>query len=119
VYAHAVQLLKTSTVELQHLEAWGHVPDVNEGNLGKFAAPLSSDADAAAEGGDEVAEVLPAVEAFVGVAPHAIDGVGTFGLGKDVFESDLQMVVDVVRVTVDKINFSHCEKISLCFFNLS
>jgi len=67
VDAHSVEFLQTATVEFQDLETWGHVPDVNEGNLGKLAAPLSGDADSTAEGGDHVAEVLPAVETFVGV----------------------------------------------------
>jgi len=67
VDAHAVQFLATSAVELENLEAWCDVPDVCEGDVGELASPLGSDADAAAEGHDHVAEVLIAVEAFVPV----------------------------------------------------
>lgn len=65
VDAHAVQLLQTAAVELEDLEAWGDVPDVAEGNLGKLAAPLSSHADSTAQGHEHVAAFLAAVEAFV------------------------------------------------------
>jgi len=109
VDAHAVQLLKTSAVELKDLEAWCDIPDMAEGNLSEFAAPLSSDADAAAEGHQHVAAVLAAVEAFVGVGPHAVNGVGTLGLSEDILESDLQVVVDVVGISVDQVDFCHCE----------
>jgi len=107
VDTHAVQLLETSAVEFQDFEAWGDVPDVNEGDLSELAAPLSGNADAAAEGHDHVTQVLAAVEAFVGVGPHAVDGVGTLGLSEDILESDLQVVVDVVWITVDEIKFGH------------
>jgi len=83
---------------------------VSEGDLSEFAAPFGGDADAAAEGGDDVAEFLPAVEAFVGVGPHAVDGLDAVGLGEDVLEVDLQVVVDVVGIAVDEIDFSHCER---------
>jgi len=107
VDAHSVQLLATSAVELEDLEAWCDVPDVDEGDMGELAAPFHSDTDAAAEGHDGVAKVLAAVEASVGVLPHAVHGVGSFGLSQDIFETDLQVVVDVVGITVDKIDFSH------------
>jgi len=105
--AHAPDLLQTSTVELEDLEAGGDVPDVTESNFGELASPFGSHADSTAEGHEHVAAVLAAVEAFVGVGPHAIHGVGPLGLGENILEGDLQMVVDVVGITVDKIDFSH------------
>ena len=86
---HSPQLLKTSTVELQAFEAWRDEPDVNEGDVGELAAPFSGDADSTAEGHHQVAEFLAAVEAFVGVAPHAVHGVVGFWLSQDIFERDL------------------------------
>jgi len=86
VDAHAVQLLETSAVELQDLEAGSDVPDVTEGDVGELTAPLGGDADTAEEGHQHVAEVLAAVEALVGVAPHAVHGVDSFRLGEDVLE---------------------------------
>jgi len=110
VDTHSVQLLKASTVELQDLVAWCDVPDVDEGNLSKLAAPLGSNADTTAQGGDHVAQALPAVEAFVGAGPHAVHGVDPLGFGEDVLESDLKVVIDVVGVTVDKINLGHLDR---------
>lgn len=107
VDAHSVQFLTTAAVELKDLVAWRDLPDVTEGDLGKLAAPLSSNADAAAEGHQHVAAVLAAVEAFVGVAPHAVDGVDSLGLSEDILECDLQVVVDIVRITVYKIDLCH------------
>jgi len=109
VDAHAVQLLHAAAVELEDLVAWGDIPDMAEGNLGELTSPLRGQADTAAEGHEHVAAVLAAVEAFVRVGPHAVDGVGALGLSKDILEGDLQMVIDVVGITVHKINLSHFE----------
>lgn len=106
VDAHAVQLLQTSTVELEALEAGSDPPDVNEGDVGELAAPLGGDTDAAAQGHQEVAELLAAVEAGVGVAPHAVDGVSALWLSEDVLELHPEVVIDVVRIAVDQIKFS-------------
>jgi len=103
VHTHAVQLLQAAAVELTHLEARGHVPDVAEGDLGELAAPLGGDADAAAQGHDGVAQRLAALEAFVGVAPHAGGGVDAGGLGQDILERDLQVVIDVVGIAVKQV----------------
>jgi len=113
VDAHPVQFLATSTVELEALEAGGDVPDVDEGDVGELAAPLSGDADAAAQGHDGVAQLLAAVEAGVGIAPHAVRGVDALGLREDVLEAHLKVVIDVVGVTVIQIQFSgHFDGIS-------
>jgi len=103
VDAHSVQFLETSAVEFQALEAGCDVPDVNEGDVGELAAPLSGDADAAAQGHDGVAKVLAAVEAGVGTAPHAVDGVDALGFCEDVLEGDPNMVIDVVGIPVDHV----------------
>jgi len=115
VDAHPVQLLAASAVELQALEAGGHVPDVDEGDVGEVAAPLHGDADAAAEGHDGVAQVLAAGEALVRVLPHAVHGMVAFWLGEDILEHHLKMVIDVVGVAVHQINFlvSHFERVFL------
>jgi len=107
VDAHSVELLAAAAVELEALEAGGDVPDVDEGDLGEVAAPAHGDADAAAEGHDGVAQVLAAGEAFVGVLPHAGHGVVAFRLGEHILEGHLQVVVDVVGVTVIQIDVSH------------
>jgi len=110
--AGRVDPLADSTVELAHLEAGGDVPDVVECDLGELAAPLGSDADTAAEGGDLVAETEPEVEAGVREFPHAVDGAGTLGLTKNLLELDLQVIVEIVGISVDKIDFPH-----VAFFN--
>jgi len=104
---HAVQLLETSAVELQHLEAGSDVPDMDEGDVRELTAPLGGDADTAQEGHDHVAEALAAVEALVGVAPHAVDGMDALGLSDDILEGHLDVVIDVVGVAVDHVEFSH------------
>ena len=88
--AHSVQFLATSAVELEDLEAWGDKPDVPESDVGELTTPLSGDADTAAEGHEHVADIFPAVEAFVGQLPHAVHGVGSFGLGEEILEGDLE-----------------------------
>jgi len=108
VDAHAVQLLQTSAVELQDLEARRDVPDVDEADVSELTAPLGSDADAAEESVDHVAQVLPAVEALVGVGPHAVHGMHRLRFRQHIFESDLEMVVDVVGVTVRHVQICHC-----------
>ena len=90
VDAHPVQLLAASAVDLQDLEARGDVPDVHEGDVAELAAPLHGDADAAAESADHVAQALPAVEAPVGVGPHAVHGPDSLRLRQHIFEGNLQ-----------------------------
>ena len=90
VDAHSVQLLATSAVDLQDLEARSDVPDVQEGDVAELAAPLHGDADAAEESAEHIAQVLAAVEARVGVGPHAVHGVEPFRLCQHIFESDLE-----------------------------
>jgi len=90
VDTHSVQLLAASAVDLQDLEARSDVPDVGEGNLCEFAAPFHGDADAAEESVDHVAQVLAAVEALVGVGPHAVHGTDSFRLSQYIFEGDLK-----------------------------
>jgi len=118
VDAHSVQLLAAAAVDLHNLEERSDVPDVDESDVAELTAPLHGDADAVEEGEQHVGEVLAAVEAFVGQFPHAVHGVGALGLGEDILESDLKVVIDVVGITVDKIDFRHCEGLegaSCCF----
>jgi len=104
VHAQAVQLLQTSAVDLQHLEDRRDVPDVDEGHLTQLGAPLHGDADAIEEGEEPVGPLLAQVEAAVRALPHAVQGVGTLGLGEHILELDLEVIVDVVWVTVDQID---------------
>ena len=90
VDAHSVQLLAASAVDLQDLEARSDVPDVGEGDLCELAAPLHGNADAAEESADHVTQVLAAVEALVGVGPHAVHGTDSFGFSQHIFEGDLK-----------------------------
>jgi len=103
----APQPLQTSTVELQTLEARSDEPDVGKGDVGELTAPLSGDADTAAERHQEVAKLLAAGEAFVGVCPDAVHGMDAFRFSQDILELDLNMVIDVVWVTVHEVDFSH------------
>ena len=89
VDAQSVHLLATSAVDLQDLEARSDVPDVNEGDVCELYSPLHGDADAKKQGVDHVAQVLAEVEAPVGVGPHAVKGVGSFGFRQHIFERDL------------------------------
>jgi len=109
VDVHSPELLQTSTVELQALEAWRDVPDVDKGDVGELTAPAGGDADATAQGHEGVAQLLAAVEAFVGVAPYAVHGMVALRFSQHIFKCDLQMVIDVVGVAVHKIDFGrHC-----------
>jgi len=107
VHTQAVQLLQTSAVDLQHLEERRDVPDVDEGHLAQLGAPLHGDADAIEEREQPVGELLAHVEAHVGALPHAVNGVRAFGLGKHILKVDLEVVVDVVGIAVDKIKLGH------------
>jgi len=111
VDAQTIQLLHTSTLDLQPLEQGRDVPDVVEGHVSELHTPFHGKADTEAESVDHVGQVLAAVEASVGVLPHAVDGPCPFRLSQDVFESDLDMVVDVVGVAVDKVQISHGETV--------
>jgi len=113
VDAHPVQLLAAAAVDLADLEAGRDVPDVEESNVSEIAAPLHGDADAVEEREQHVGDVLAQVEALVGAGPHAVHGVRALGLGEDVLESDLKVVIDVVGVTVNQIQFSHFEDLGM------
>ena len=90
VDAHSVQLLAASAVDLQDLEARSDVPDVGEGDVTELAAPLHGNADAAEESVDRVAQVLAAVEARVGVGPHAVHRMKVRRLRQHILEGDLK-----------------------------
>ena len=90
VDAHSVHLLAASAVDLQDLEARSDVPDVDEGDLCELHSPLHGDADAAEESVDHVAQVLAAVEAPVGVGPHAVQGADSFRFRQHIFKGNLQ-----------------------------
>jgi len=107
--AGAVELLETSAVDHESSHAWGDVPDMLEGDHGEFTSPAGSNWDAAEEGHQLVAAALAAVEAGVGVFPHTVHGVGALWLTEDIVELDLDMVVQVVGVSVDKIEIGHLE----------
>jgi len=82
--------LADGAVELAVLEGGCDAPDVVEGDLGEGAAPLGGDTDTAQEGGDLVANANPQLEACVCELPHAVDGVGAFGLTEHILETDLK-----------------------------
>jgi len=103
VDAHAIQFLATSAVELEALEAWCDVPDMDEGDVSKLHAPFTGDADTTTEGHELVAETLAQVEAGVSVLPDTVHGVSALGLSEDILEGDLKVVIDVVGVTFDEI----------------
>ena len=47
-----------------------------EGSIGEFTSPLGGDADAAAESGQFITEIEPAVETSIGQFPHTVDAMG-------------------------------------------
>lgn len=61
-----------------------------ESDAGKVAAPADGHWDAAQRGADQVAQGLAQVEAFVGVFPHAVDGMGVVRLTNALLECHLQ-----------------------------
>jgi len=105
LHAVAPELLQAAAVDHVGTHAWRHVPDVLEGDHGELAAPAGGQGDAAQERHQLVAAAFAAVEAGVGVPPHAVDGVGALGLAQHVVEAHLDMVVQIVGVPVDEINF--------------
>jgi len=105
LHAVAPELLQAAAVDHVGAHARGHVPDVLECDHGELAAPAGGDGDAAQQRHQLVAAALAAVEALVGVLPHAVDGVGALGLAQHVVEAHLDMVVQIVGVPVDEINF--------------
>ncbi|KAH3892466.1 hypothetical protein DPMN_016584 [Dreissena polymorpha] len=82
----AVQTLERPAVDVQHLEAGSKEPDVEEGDIGEFAAPLGGDTHATEQGRDPVAEPLPTVEASIGELPDTVDAMGAIGLGENIFK---------------------------------
>jgi len=112
----AVELLHTSTVDHVGPHHWSDAPDVLEGDHGELTAPHHGQGDAADQGHDFVAAVFAAVEAGVGVLPHTVHGMGALWLSEDIFESDLDMVVEFVRVPVGHIKVGHgdvCSEMTL------
>jgi len=103
VHAQAIQLLAAAAVDLQDLEEGGDVPDVDEGHLTQLGAPLHGDAAAIEEGEDPVGPLLADVEPAVRAFPHAVQRVGPLGLGEHILERDLDVIVDIVGVTVDQV----------------
>jgi len=77
---HFEEFPHDGTFDLQSSDGRCDLPDVVEGNTGEVTAPAGSNRDSADGGDDEVAESLPEVEAFVGVLPDAVNGVGVIGL---------------------------------------
>jgi len=107
VHTQTVQLLQTAAVDFQPLEGRSDVPDVDEGDVSELHTPLHGDADTEEQSVDVVAQLLAAGEASVGVGPHAVHGPDSLRLSEHIFPCDLQVVVDVVGITVDKIEISH------------
>jgi len=105
--AVAPELLKTSTVDHVSSHAGSYVPHMLECDQGKLAAPAHGQGKAAAESEELVAASLAAVEAEVGVLPHAVDGVGAFRLAEDILELDLDVIVEIIGIPVHHINIRH------------
>lgn len=74
------------TVYSHLLQAWRVAPNVPERDTSELAAELRSYADTTEQGRCPVATVLPAREACVGQAPHAVDAMGAIWLSDNVFK---------------------------------
>jgi len=103
----SIEFLHAAEFDFADPVAWCEVPDVVEGEAGELTGPAEGNEDTAERGQGLVAAVLCAVEAFVGVAPDAVDAVGLWGLSEDIFEGDRQVIIDVVGVTVFHVQV-HC-----------
>lgn len=67
--------------DVESTQVGSPTPDGFEWDASEHAAPVQAQADTAQVGQDLVAEVAAAVEAFVGVAPHAVGRVSTLRFG--------------------------------------
>ncbi len=76
-------------VDLASLDAWGVLPDVQEGELSIGPAIVETIAGTT-QGHEHVAALEGAVEAGVGALPAEVQTVSSFWFGKDVFELDLE-----------------------------
>jgi len=86
VDTQAPELLVDATLQVEDLEEWCDPPDVGEGNTSKLTAPVDGDADAAAGGHDDIADVLPELEAFVAEFPHTVNASDPLRLSKDLLK---------------------------------
>jgi hypothetical protein len=101
-----VELLDAATVDHEGAEVGGHVPDVDERDPGKLAAPPGRQRKSVHDGQDVVQARLPAVEAAVGALVHAIERVGAIWLADDLVKAHLDMIVQIVGIPVDVIELS-------------
>jgi len=82
---------------------WCEIPDMLEGYAGEVASPGTGDPDTTAGGGDDVAQGLPEVEALVGELPNTVNAVRVIWLADQFLEADLEMIIEVIRISVPQI----------------
>lgn len=85
-----VHFLHTSTVDVQHLEAWCVKPDVLERDRSKLASPSGGNAHTTEYGWKLVTKAFPAVETRIWQFPYAVNTVCAFWFGKNIFKHALE-----------------------------
>ena len=85
----AEELLRAAAVNYEDTQTRRDLPDMLEGDHGKFAAPAQGQRDAAEDAEDVVAASLGAVEAFVGGLPYAVHAVGAIRFRQHILEGYL------------------------------
>jgi len=76
---------------------------VVEGETGEHAAPADGVRDSTENSKDDVAEGFTHVKTFVREFPHAVDGVSVVWLSNTFLIGHLEMVVEVVGISVAEI----------------
>lgn len=90
--ARSPVLLIEGTVDREHPEERGVVPDVVEGDAGETTAPAESEARTEQNCEELVAAVFAASEACIRQLPDAVNRVRSIWLGKDFLEFHLNNV---------------------------
>ena len=77
---HGVYLLHHGSLYVVAPQTGCDLPDVLEGDAREAAAPADGVWDPTEDGGDDITQGFPQIEAFVGEFPHAVNGVGVVRL---------------------------------------
>lgn len=89
--ARSGDLCKDGTVYLADSQRRRDVPDVIEGNTGKFATPFSRNTYSTEESRNFVAKSEPTIEAGIGQFPDTVDTANSLGFCQHILELDLEL----------------------------
>ena len=85
-----------------------------EGNTGEGAAPADGVWDPTEDGGDDITQGFPHIEAFVGEFPHAVNGVGVVRLSYGFFKGNLVAERAIHLTYISKLYKKKRLNINLC-----